>query len=223
MSRLSADGFEIHRGVIPECEIEQLRIEADRVAAETGQTSVRHLRSRSELFDSLSTSAKLLELLPNDLSPVRSILFNKTKASNWPVAWHQDLTIAVNAEIPCEGYELWTEKEGIPHVQPPLSLLKNMVTARVHLDLADSDNGALLILPKSHKLGKIPPAQIAACNSTEPVTCECNPGDVLLMSPLILHSSRRATNPSSRRVLHFEYAKLDSIDPRLTWHEANLS
>lgn len=51
------------------------------------------------------------------------------------------------------------------------------------------------------------------------VICECAAGDALLMSPLILHSSRRAETPGRRRVLHFEYAREGDLDPLLEWFE----
>jgi hypothetical protein len=52
------------------------------------------------------------------------------------------------------------------------------------------------------------------------IVAECSPGDVLLMSPLILHSSRKSTIPNRRRILHFEYAKRTKLDPQLTWFES---
>jgi hypothetical protein len=52
--------------------------------------------------------------------------------------------------------------------------------------------------------------------------CICEPGDVLLMSPLLLHSSLRSTKPNRRRILHFEYAPPNALDPRLTWHETQI-
>ncbi len=56
--------------------------------------------------------------------PVRALLFDKTPAANWKVTWHQDLTIAVRARRDVEGYGPWSSKAGIPHVQPPISVLE---------------------------------------------------------------------------------------------------
>ena len=220
MTSLQHSGYRIHREVFDTDEIEHLRSEADRVATEAGSACVRHLNARSYVFQDLSISKKISDLMDNaHLQPVRSILFDKTATENWPVAWHQDLTICTKEEIPTEGYGPWSNKDGVPHVQPPVALLKAMVTARIHLDPTDSNNGALMVIPGSHLHGKIPSATIPDLvgNSTE--TCECQPGDVLLMSPLILHSSKRSTRPSRRRILHFEYAPPDALDSRLTWHE----
>jgi hypothetical protein len=67
---------------------------------------------------------------------VRSLLFDKTPSANWKVAWHQDLTIAVCERRNSPGFCAWSIKAGIPHGQPPVSVLEGMVTLRVHPDLA---------------------------------------------------------------------------------------
>ncbi len=220
MTSLAIDGYEIHRAVFSHAEIETFRAEADEIAAKAGSACVRHLGKRSDLFNRLSQSPQLLSLFPNpDFAPVRSILFDKTPAENWPVAWHQDLTICVTGKTNCENYGPWSVKDGIPHVQPPVALLNRMITARIHLDPTGAENGALSIVPGSHLHGKLASEEIPELTAEFSIICECQPGDVLLMSPLILHSSKRSTRPNRRRVLHFEYAPPDALDPRLTWHE----
>lgn len=221
MRSLSQDGFEIHRGVFSVDEIGAMQEEADRVATEAGSACVRNLNARSELLRELSNSPKLREIFPSVLlSTVRSLLFDKTPQENWPVAWHQDLTIATSAKISCEGYGPWTLKEGVPHAHAPIELLQQMVTARIHLDPTHAENGALMVASASHLLGKIPAASIPDIIADSAFTCIFEPGDVLLMSPLLLHSSHRSTKPNRRRILHFEYAPPNALDPRLTWHEA---
>jgi hypothetical protein len=149
------DGFEIHRGTITATHLASLRAEADSVAATAGSACVRHLRSRSRTFNELATSELVYTLIPGDLRPVRSILFDKTPDENWPVAWHQDLTISVSEERQIHGYGPWSRKDGIPHVQPPLALLRQMVTFRLHLDDTPESNGALRVIPGSHDRGRI--------------------------------------------------------------------
>lgn len=216
---LSAEGFEIHRRVLNDTQVSALRTEADTAAAGAGSACVRHLRSRSKMFDELSYSPELMSLLPDGLRPVRSILFDKTPDENWPVLWHQDLTIAVKEEREIYGYGPWSHKDGSPHVQPPIALLANMVTIRIHLDETPASNGALQVIPRSHLKGKILHETVSQDDKDAAVTCECHPGDVLLMSPLILHSSRRSTEPLRRRVIHFEYARESDLDPKLQWFE----
>ena len=217
---LSQDGFEIHRGVFSANEIEMLKVETDRVAAEHGSACVRNLNSRSELFRELANSRKLADLFPMEsILTVRSLLFDKTAEENWPVAWHQDLTICTKSKVECDGYGPWSVKDGIPHVQPPIELLNQMITMRIHLDPTDSNNGALMVVPGSHLHGRLSQNEISELSAANSFTCECQPGDVLLMSPLVLHSSRRSVIPSKRRIIHFEYAPPTALHPLLNWHE----
>ncbi len=220
MTSLIRDGYEIHRAVFSLSDIETLQAEADEIASKADSTCVRHLGKRSALFNRLSLSPILISLFPNpDFIPVRSILFDKTPEENWPVAWHQDLTICVTEKTDSDNYGPWSVKDGIPHVQPPVALLNRMITARIHLDPTGADNGALSIVPGSHLHGKLASEKIPELTAESSILCECQPGDVLLMSPLILHSSKRSTRPNRRRILHFEYAPPDALDSRLTWHE----
>ena len=176
---------------------------------------------RSERFLNFATSDFLRPLLPKGMRPVRSILFDKTPDENWPVAWHQDLTITVDEKKEVEGYGPWSVKDDAPHVQPPASLLENMVTLRIHLDPTPEENGALRVIPGSHLGGKDQNPSISDEQAESAITCACEAGDVLMMSPLILHASSRSTQPTRRRILHFEYAREKDLDPALAWHEPN--
>lgn len=155
---LKTSGYEIHRSIFSTGEIEELRQEAIRLSSNFGTACVRRITEKSPLLKQLAKDSRLTNLLNKDLKPVRSILFDKTPNENWPVAWHQDLTIAVKEKRALENYGPWSTKDKIPHVQPPLQLLQNMATIRIHLDETDESNGALQVIPKSHLLGKIPSA-----------------------------------------------------------------
>lgn len=219
-SSLAQHGYQIIRKVFTPAEIESLREEADRVAESEGSACVRRLRDKSELFSQLATSPRLRAQLPDTLIPVRSILFDKTATENWPVAWHQDLTIAVKQQKQTPGYTPWSTKDGIPHVQPPAQLLQEMLTVRIHLDDTPATNGALKIIPESHLKGKIPTTEVRALTAESAVTCACQAGDILLMSPLLLHASSRSLKPDRRRVIHFEYAPHQALSNDLEWYES---
>ncbi len=151
--------------------------------------------------------------------PVRGIYFDKKPNANWLVAWHQDLTLAVKERIELEGFGSWSLKEGVVHVQPPAELLEKMVTVRLHLDAADSLNGALRVLPRSHQSGRLDNDAIQNLRAhRDEVICEADVGDVLLMRPLLLHASSRSASERRRRVLHIEYAGFKLPTP-LQWHE----
>ena len=76
-----------------------LREEAGRLATKTGTACLRGIRQRSKTFNQLATDPAVLALIPKGFEPVRSLLFDKTPEENWPVLWHQDLTIAVEEQI----------------------------------------------------------------------------------------------------------------------------
>ena len=158
-------------------------------------------------------------ILGNTTRVVRGIYFDKHRDANWKVAWHQDMTIAVRERVDVEGYGPWSIKARIHHVQPPVSVLENMLTLRIHLDEADESNGALRVFPGSHKFGRMETHQIDEWKQQrKPVTCVVRSGGAMLMRPLLLHSSSVAVNPTHRRVLHFEYASID-LPAGLKWFE----
>ena len=91
--------------------------------------------------------------------------------------------------------------------------------AGVHLGDAAETNGALRVLPGSHRLGRLSPAQIQQQRAQQAdVLCAVAAGDALLMRPLLLHASGRSTSQRHRRVLHIEYAAF-ALPDGLDWHE----
>ena len=139
--------------------------------------------------------------------PVRAVLFDKTAQANWAVGWHQDRTIAVRERVETSGYGPWSIKAGLPHVEPPFSLLAGMVTLRIHLDPVGPDNAPLLVAPGSHRLGRVAESQIAAAVARcGMVTCLAAASDVWLYATPILHASEAAAQPTRRRVLQVDYA-----------------
>lgn len=161
----------------------------------------------------------LLPVLGPTAFPVRSLFFDKLAGANWQVGWHQDLSIAVAERVEVPGFTGWSVKQGVTHVQPPASILENMLTLRVHLDDCDEDNGPLRVLRGSHQLGRLNDEQIERWQQTgEAVTCLVPRGGVLLMRPLLLHSSSPAKNPRHRRVIHLEYAA-NPLPAGLRWFE----
>ena len=171
-----------------------------------------------ELANSSVCKSLVAPILGNNARVVRGVYFDKHKDANWKVAWHQDLTIAVRERIDVDGYGPWSLKAGIQHVQPPVSVLENMLTLRIHLDHTDESNGALRVPPGSHNQGRLNPVQISHLKQHKPITCSTPRGGALLMRPLLLHSSSTALKPAHRRVLHFEYSSTD-LPRGLRWFE----
>ena len=151
--------------------------------------------------------------------PVRAILFDKREGENWPVAWHQDLTIAVTEKREVDGYGPWSVKHGVPHVQPPAAILEQMVTLRLHLDDTPAENGALLVSPSTHLNGRLPQHSISSDSVDPVIACECQAGDIVMMRPLLLHASKRSEKLTRRRVVHVDFAPADCLTGGLQWFE----
>jgi ectoine hydroxylase-related dioxygenase (phytanoyl-CoA dioxygenase family) len=170
------------------------------------------------LAASKKISAVLRRLGCAGARPVRAVFFDKNPAKNWAIPWHQDIAIAVAARIDTPGFSGWSAKEGVPHVNPPPSLLARMATLRIHLDDCDAANGALRVAPGSHRHGLLNDADVARLTAQGVVTCHARRSDVVAMRPLMLHASSRATSPSHRRVIHLEYSA-DQLPNGLAWFE----
>lgn len=158
------------------------------------------------------------ELFGENYFNVKAIYFDKPPQSNWIVAWHQDLTISVSDKTDTESFTNWTLKQGQPTVQPPLEVLENIFTLRIHLDDCDETNGALRVIPKSHQKGVISMKDFRLEDYPEPVNVAVPKGGVMLMKPLILHASNKSTSERNRRVIHLEFSDMNLPDG-LDWRE----
>ena len=123
-------------------------IEAMTVSIETADSSSEAFRKTSDLFairqvlktipglQALVFNERLNQLVRtlfgNGFFTVKSIYFDKPAASNWYVAYHQDLTISVDKKAAAEGFGSWTAKQDQFAVQPPPEILENIFTIRIH-------------------------------------------------------------------------------------------
>jgi ectoine hydroxylase-related dioxygenase (phytanoyl-CoA dioxygenase family) len=162
----------------------------------------------------------LWSIIGRELVAVKATLFDKTADANWRVQWHQDRAIAVKERLHVAGYGSWSTKAGTLHVEPPAEVLAQMIAIRVHLDGCGSENGPLRVIPGSHRLGKLMDDELATVVSGGPaVELYAPQGALVLMRPLLVHSSSSARAPQHRRVLHIEFAPAEAISP-LQWHAA---
>ena len=212
-------GFALVRGVIETDEQRELLATLGPVSG-AGRRGLLALPTVAELARSPRFLALVRPHLAAEPFAVRAIYFDKFPGTKWLVPWHQDLSVAVRARAEVPGFGPWSEKDGIPHVQPPVELLQQMLTVRLHLDAADELNGALRVLPGSHRLGRLSAERIQHLRSEQPeFLCRVSAGDALLMRPLLVHASGRSTSAQHRRVLHIEYAAF-ALPGELDWHEA---
>jgi ectoine hydroxylase-related dioxygenase (phytanoyl-CoA dioxygenase family) len=153
----------------------------------------------------------------SDFFVVKSIYFDKPEVSNWYVSYHQDLTISVDRKTELQNFGPWTVKQNQFAVQPPIEILQNIFTIRIHLDDTNENNGALRVIPKSHLNGICRPEKSDLTNSFEFI-CNVGKGGIMIMKPLLLHSSGRTINNKKRRVIHVEFSNIE-LPAELKWSE----
>jgi ectoine hydroxylase-related dioxygenase (phytanoyl-CoA dioxygenase family) len=217
-SALDADGAWHCRGVIPPEALPKLRAHADEILKGSSGIRVFADAAISALLATTGVIGRVVvDVLGPHARPVRAILFDKNEAMNWAVPWHQDRTIAVREQREAAGFGPWSVKAGVTHVEPPFELLAGMLTVRAHLDDCDRDNAPLIIVPGSHRLGRIPAATAAElARRSDQISCLAQAGDLWVYSTAILHASERARTPRRRRVLQIDYSAA-TLPGELEW------
>jgi len=183
--------------------------------------AIRQLLKNVPQLSNLLFNEKLKALLNNFFDSkyflTKATYSDKPAKSNWFVAYHQDLSISVTKKAVNTDYVNWTFKKGQFGVQPPVKILENTITIRIHLDNTDENNGALKVIPKSHSNG------IIRLDSKEFTTdgelvCKIKKGEAMVMKPLTMHASNRATNGKRRRVIHLEFSNMQ-LEMPISWLE----
>lgn len=225
---ISNEGFAIVENVFTEDEIDDLLLTISQA-----DTSKPTFRKTAELFAirqffkeipscfDIVFNKRIRDLITgifgDNYFVVKSIYFDKPENSNWFVSYHQDLTISVDKKSDIAGFGPWTTKQDQFAVQPPLNILQDNFTIRIHLDDTNEENGALKVIPKSHLKGVYRPEKIDWANDTEE-TCNVDKGGIMFIKPLLLHSSGRTINNNKRRVLHIEFSR-SALPENLNWAE----
>lgn len=225
---LTENGFTTVDNIYTNQEVEQILLTIDQ-ADKTSET----FRKSNDLFairqflKEVPEATKLVfndnlkkvikQLFGDNYFVVKSIYFDKPETSNWYVSYHQDLTISVDKKAELENFGPWTTKQNQFAVQPPIDILENIYTVRVHLDDTNENNGALRVIPKSHSKKIYRPETIDWTKEAE-TTCSVKKGGIMIMKPLILHSSSRTTNNKKRRVIHIEFSNRE-LPVELSWAE----
>jgi ectoine hydroxylase-related dioxygenase (phytanoyl-CoA dioxygenase family) len=147
-------------------------------------------------------------------------MFEKSVDRNWLVSLHQDLSIPVAARVDHPALTGWSEKEAGIFVQPPADVLQKIVALRLHIDECSANDGPLKVVPGSHLHGRLDQeAAFALRAAAGEIACPASRGGAMLMRPLLLHSSSKASGLSRRRVLHYLFAPR-SLPLGLQWRHA---
>ena len=162
---------------------------------------------------------KLKNIIKNnfgeDFFITKSIYFDKPEKSNWFVSYHQDLTISVDKKMELKNFKNWTNKQNQFAVQPPIEILEKNFTIRIHLDKTTNENGALKIINKSH-INRV--CRIEDLDLKTETICEVDKGGIMIMKPLLFHTSNKTINNERRRVIHIEFSN-QQLPNGLEWSE----
>lgn len=179
-----------------------------------GRAGTRHLMSNRAVSE-LAGDERLLRIAKRAVGgsavPFRATLFAKTGVTNWLIPWHQDTALPLATSFVDPEWAAWSQKSGVRYAHAPAWALSRVIALRVHLDPSTRDNGPLRVVPGSHLAGVLTDQGVNDYVKThDQTTCSVPRGGVLVMRPLLIHSSSKARTDAPRRVLHIEYA--DSLD-----------
>jgi hypothetical protein len=231
VDRLHDEGFSLVESVLDSASCDKLTKELEAALAICNDDRVVLRRANGSIFGARNlvtvfpqTTARwrqqpLIDLLVSVLGGrcglVRGLYLDKPPESTWSLPWHQDRTIAVQDNaLPSEQFRNRTTKGGVPHVEAPDDLLRQMLALRIHLDDATEENGPLQVLPGTH-------APWATSSARPPVAIFAKAGDVLAMRPPLSHCSG-VSNPETsrhRRVIHLEFAATRKLPGGYQWYE----
>lgn len=208
-------GFEIHPGILSAGDCSRLGEELS--SSRRTRAGARHLMSHPAVR-ALACREELLKLVRGWLGltalPYRATLFEKSGSRNWLVVWHQDTTLPLESRFDSPGWGPWSVKEGITYAHAPSWALSRIAALRIHLDDSTPENGPLRVLPGSHCGGVLSDEEVfRLAHQQAAVDCLAARGGVMLMRPLLIHSSSKTSSREPRRVLHLEYATSLDIAP----------
>jgi hypothetical protein len=200
-----SEGFAIAESAIAPEQVALTETDLDALSLDRAGTRNLLLRSWcSGLVHTLRTHPLIAFLVPEEAVAVQCTLFEKSTNRNWLVPLHQDVHIPVRERIDHPSLSGWSEKQGVLYVQPPIEVLESLVAVRVHIDDCGSVHGPLRVVPGSHLSGRLPDHAIPSLRAArDEHLCVVGRGGALVMKPLLLHASSKATVPNRRRVLHF--------------------
>jgi ectoine hydroxylase-related dioxygenase (phytanoyl-CoA dioxygenase family) len=207
-AQVEQQGFAVLPNIFSRAEVRMLLLELAKLPH--GRAGTRHLMS-APVVSAAANDSRMLnlaqEVLETRAIPFRATLFDKSSNANWKVMWHQDTALPLTAKTERAGWGPWSVKEGIVYAHAPTKALEKVTALRLNLDASTKSNGPLRVIPESHKLGLMSDEEVESFSAGKSgVDCIGDAGSVVVMRPMILHSSSKAISEEPRRVLHIEYA-----------------
>jgi len=224
VQQLATDGYLITQKLLSDVDLASIDMQLRDLPREiAGQRNLLRQNWCAALAHQLCAHPLLAVLFPPNPVAVQCTYFQKSCEGNWLVPMHQDLSIPVAERVTHPELATWSYKDEQLNVQPPAVLLEQLLAIRLHLDPCGENDGALRLIPGTHRTGKLDTNAISSARGKHPeTTCVVAAGAVLAMHPLLLHASSKATGTSRRRVLHFLYGPA-ALPYGLRWPESLLT
>jgi hypothetical protein len=219
--RLDIDGFFTMPAILDETGCRRIESAITQIhASRVGMRDLLDYPWCRALAQTLRLHPDLKELLPDSSRAVQCTYFEKSRDQNWLVPLHQDLSIPVREKTGHPLLSGWSEKDGSLFVQPPDDVLGQLVAVRLHIDACGLEDGALKVVPGSHRRGRLDnQAALDERAKSGETVCAAPKGGVLVLKPLLLHASSKASGDSRRRVLHFVFGPAE-LPYGLRWRDA---
>jgi hypothetical protein len=203
-------GFAVVPGLFSAKEIIVLLVSLADLKQRNQRAGIRHVLKHPGI-NMIALEGRLLGMaqavLGSAAFPFRATLFDKSRDSNWLIAWHQDTALPLRERHETAGWGSWSVKEGVTYAHAPASALNQVLALRLHLDDCNHEDGPLRVVPGTHNMGVLNDDQIShLAAERKAVECVVGKGGVLAMRPLIVHASSKSQSNDPRRVLHIEYA-----------------
>ncbi len=198
-TELNERGYRIIPSVLTTGECDRLITRLSGTDVIRSRAGARHLMSVPDVAN-LARDQRLLDItfgaLGTQSVAFRATLFEKTSEANWLIFWHQDTTLPLAEQFDAPGWGPWSIKAGVHYAHAPGWALGRVIALRVHLDESSSENGPLRVLPGSHRLGVLTDETVQRLShESSNVECVVPKGGVLVMYPLIVHSSPKSKAP----------------------------
>lgn len=165
----------------------------------------------ADLTDWLETHPVFINLATRLLAApaqlVRIEAVDETKPAHWLAPYRQMRQIAVHDRHRVAGFRNWTLRNETWLVEPPSWVLEQSVVLRIYLDNCSAFDGPFEVLTSTHEEGRMKRVEISdAAKSKRALTCLCDRGDILALSPLALRRRHRANRSAQRRVMELTFS-----------------
>ena len=160
----------------------------------------------------------LLNAIDHKIELTSAKYYHQIPTANWFTTLHQNITIPVKEKISMEGFSGWSKKEGITSAMAPVNLLRQCFSMYIYLFGSDETNGALQILPGSHKKILNIQERNQIIENINPQIANVQAGDIYILKPLVLQAFGKVSQIQHVHLLQLNFC-LEDLPGGLEWLE----